>query len=316
VTRALVLGGGGLTGLAWEAGLLTGLAETGVDVRGWDRVVGTSAGAFVGAYVTAGRLPDLIAVQVARPLDAEVRALAGRLGPSVLRLGRRRGMRWVPAAWLGGRAARAAVATRVRGTRSGPTAIAHRPWEPVIPGERRTARLGSLAIAARTSSEARYRATVSSLLDPIASEAWPPDLVVTAVDAHDGSLICLDGSSGIPLVDAVAASAALPILFPPVTIRGRRYIDGGMRSATNMTLAGRVDEALVLVPIHRGQLDDEALALRRQGTDVRLVLPDADARRALGMDLQMLDPERRAAAVEAGRRQGTRLGRSWSPAAG
>ena len=52
--RALVLGGGGITGIAWEIGVLAGLAEAGVDLTGADLVVGTSAGSVVGAQLTSG----------------------------------------------------------------------------------------------------------------------------------------------------------------------------------------------------------------------------------------------------------------------
>jgi predicted acylesterase/phospholipase RssA len=38
----LVLGGGGITGIAWELGMLAGLAEHGIDLRDADLVVGTS----------------------------------------------------------------------------------------------------------------------------------------------------------------------------------------------------------------------------------------------------------------------------------
>ena len=51
---ALVLGGGGITGIAWEIGVLAGLAEAGVDLTGADLVVGTSAGSVVGAQITSG----------------------------------------------------------------------------------------------------------------------------------------------------------------------------------------------------------------------------------------------------------------------
>jgi NTE family protein len=219
-------------------------------------------------------------------------------------------MRWVPAVWLGGRAARAAVSARISPRRTAAT-VPPRTWAPAIPGEARTARIGRLAIAARTTSEARYRATVTSLLDTIDVDAWPAGLVVTAIDAHDGSLVCLDASSDVLLVDAVAASAALPILFPPVTIAGRRYIDGGMRSDVNLWLAGQVDEALVLAPLDHGRLDEEARPLRQQGTAVRIVTPDEPSRQALGADLQMLDPKRREGAVKAGRAQGAALAASW-----
>ena len=53
-TRALVLGGGGVTGIAWEVGILTGLLEVGVDLRDADIVIGTSAGSFVGTALASG----------------------------------------------------------------------------------------------------------------------------------------------------------------------------------------------------------------------------------------------------------------------
>ena len=53
-TRALVLGGGGVAGVAWELGILLGLYDAGVDVRGVDIIIGTSAGSVVGAQIAGG----------------------------------------------------------------------------------------------------------------------------------------------------------------------------------------------------------------------------------------------------------------------
>ena len=53
--RALVLGGGGVTGVAWELGILAGLAGAGADLSDADLVVGTSAGSAVAAQLTTGR---------------------------------------------------------------------------------------------------------------------------------------------------------------------------------------------------------------------------------------------------------------------
>ena len=65
---ALVLGGGGITGIAWELGILKGLADAGVDLSGADRVIGTSAGSVVGAQVTSGApLDELYESQLAPP---------------------------------------------------------------------------------------------------------------------------------------------------------------------------------------------------------------------------------------------------------
>src|SRR5215469_18895803 len=65
VDQALVLGGGGVAGIAWITGLLVGLAEAGQDVTGADVVIGTSAGANVAAQLGSGLpLADLYARQV------------------------------------------------------------------------------------------------------------------------------------------------------------------------------------------------------------------------------------------------------------
>ena len=52
--RALVLGGGGVTGVAWEIGLITGLAGLGIDLAAADVIIGTSAGSVVGADIASG----------------------------------------------------------------------------------------------------------------------------------------------------------------------------------------------------------------------------------------------------------------------
>ncbi|MDB5445730.1 MAG: patatin, partial [Phenylobacterium sp.] len=53
-TRALVLGGGGPVGVAWESGLIAGFAQAGVDLGRADFVLGTSAGSIVGAKLAMG----------------------------------------------------------------------------------------------------------------------------------------------------------------------------------------------------------------------------------------------------------------------
>ena len=71
-THALVLGGGGVAGVAWETGLLVGLAEAGIDVRNADLFVGTSAGSTVAAQITSGRpLDELFQRQVDPALQTQ-----------------------------------------------------------------------------------------------------------------------------------------------------------------------------------------------------------------------------------------------------
>src|SRR5579862_4929661 len=78
MTKALVLGGGGAVGIAWESGLLAGLAEGGVDVSHANFIIGTSAGSYVGAQLALGRSPAEIA---APDLAGAVNPPAGAGGP-------------------------------------------------------------------------------------------------------------------------------------------------------------------------------------------------------------------------------------------
>ncbi|MCG5463761.1 patatin-like phospholipase family protein [Micromonospora sp. NPDC053740] len=262
--RALVLGGGGVTGVAWELGLLAGLVERGVPVTGADLVVGTSAGSVVGAQVCSG-LPveRFYSKQLAPPSSA----LAARLGFATL----------ARLIWAGGRT-RDAVRAR--------------------------ARIGAMAVAARTESEASRRPVIEALL-PV--REWPRQrLLITAVDASSGEFVVFDSDSGVSLVDAVGASCAVPGVWPPVTIGARRFVDGGMRSTVNADLAADARRVLVLAPTSSAfgpmpRLSAQVDALRAAGSRVVVLTPDAAARTAIGRNV--LDPARRAGAARAGRAQ-------------
>lgn len=262
-TRALVLGGGGVTGVAWELGLLAGLADAGIDLLAADLFVGTSAGSVVAAQVTSGApLAELYQSQLAGT-GSEVSA---RIGPRTL-------------AGIG------LAMLRTRDERA----------------FRR--RVGRMALAARTMPEPERRAIIASRLP---SHTWPAArLRVTAADAETGEFVVFDRDSGVPLVDAVGASCAVPGVWPPVTIGGRRYIDGGIRSATNADLAAEADRIVIVAPVNAGggpipRLADQVTALRRTAA-VTVVRPDRAARRAIGRNV--LDPARRAPAARAGHAQ-------------
>jgi NTE family protein len=134
--------------------------------------------------------------------------------------------------------------------------------------------------------------------------AWPERLLrVTAIDAATGEFMVFDATSGVDLVDAVGASCAVPGVWPPVTIGGRRFIDGGIRSPANADLAAGYSQVVIVAPIGRGM--SAASGVRRQaarltsaGARVVVVEPDAAARKVIGRDV--LDPARRAPAARAG----------------
>ena len=284
--RALVLGGGGITGIAWELGMLAGLAEHGVELRDADLVIGTSAGSVVGALIASGTgLDELYASQLAPP------------GPY--------------------RPLRMRTATMVR-------------WVLAAVCSRRSEQLGVLlckmALAA-TVPEGEWRRFLEARFG---ARTWPErDLLITAVDAESGQLAVFGkgsqvGGTAVTLLDAVTARCSVPGVWPPVTIGGRHWIDGGVRSTTNADLAAGYERIVVLSPVPWGLRGTGAAAqvaaLRKphqapgEQAQVVLITPDAATRRATGHN--MLDLARRAPVAAAGRRQAgsvaAEVARVWS----
>lgn len=269
--RGLVLGGGGITGIAWETGLLHGLAEAGVDLTAADRIVGTSAGSIVGAQVTSDiGLPELYRRQLLPPTDlgdgdVPVAAIGlGVVAEFALALLRSRGDLERFGRVLGARAVRAAAKGRT------PT-IAER-YEQVAK------RIGGLTWADR-------------------------DLVVTAVDVATGELVTF-GPSGhwpeVSLEDAVNASCSVPCVYPPIPIGGRVYVDGGVRSGSNADLVAGCSRVVALTPSDRsvGPLRAAGQQLEELGVDHLVLRPDKASREAIGKNV--LDPTARPPAARAG----------------
>ncbi|MFJ9733843.1 patatin-like phospholipase family protein [Streptomyces sp. NPDC101171] len=277
MSDALVLGGGGVGGIAWITGLLTGLADAGQDVTGADLLLGTSAGSTVSAQLGSGLgLAELYARQVEPALQsAEIMAVMD----------------------LEGFAAEIGAATSATAS---------------VPELRRA--VGRAALAAPTVPEPRRRAVIESRLP---SHGWPERaLRIVAVDAESGEPRVFDKDSGVPLVDAVAASCAVPGVWPPVGIDGRRYVDGGVRSMANLDLVGDPDRVVVLVPMGMTEpfpseqpVEESVRELRARGVEVVVVAPDEAALAAIGDN--PLDPGTRGPAAEAGRAQGRALRLPW-----
>lgn len=263
MSTALVLGGGGVTGIAWELGVVAALEAGGVHVLDADLVVGTSAGATVAAQVTTTGLDELVAAQRS-PDSAEIAAdLDLDLLIEIF------------------------------------TVLA----DPSLEPRERRASVGARALATDTVPEAVRRAVIEARL-PV--HEWPDRrMVLTAVDATSGAFRTFERSGDVGLVDAVAASCAVPGIWPPVTIDGRRYIDGGVRSSTNADLAAGQDRVLVLTPMDptvTSGLERQVERLRDGGATVLVLGADPEALARIGDNV--LDPTRRGPALEEGRRQG------------
>lgn len=265
---ALVLGGGGVAGIAWMTGLVCGLANAGADLRAAaSLLVGTSAGSAVAAQIASPvALDDLFQRQVDPDRqvaeiapELHILQLVGNLLPVLLKLA-----------------------------------------DPV----ERTRRIGTLACKATTIDEAVRRQVIAARLP---SHEWPDRaLSVVAVDVATGEPRIFDRYAGVDLVDAVAASCAVPGIWPPVTIGGNRYMDGGMRSSDNADLAKGFTTAVVISPIGAGgitlpgspDLSSQVAALERDGTRVQVIEPDEASKHAIGHD--PLSPTTRVPAARAG----------------
>lgn len=272
-TRALVLGGGGVAGVAWELGILAGLHDAGVDVRDADVIIGTSAGSVVGAQISSGTgIESLFTSQMIPTEQTKERMVAFDAAQMM-----------------------EAFSQAIAGAGSDIKAM--------------RARIGAYALAAQTIPEAERRVIIETRL-PI--HEWPQQrLLIVAVDTKTGEEYIMDRGSGVDLVDAVAASCAVPGIWPPVTIAGHRYMDGGVRSATNADLARGYERILILNPLGANAnflgagLDAEVASLQRGGSQVLVIAPDTASTTAIGMN--PLDPATRQPSAKAGRAQGREL---------
>ncbi|MET7685324.1 patatin-like phospholipase family protein [Streptomyces sp. NPDC005423] len=175
--------------------------------------------------------------------------------------------------------------------------------------QRSIERLARAALRARTGPESDVFDTVGALLGDVRD--WPePELRITAVDARTGRVEVFDARSGVPLLEAVAASCAVPIVWPPVTVAGRRWMDGGSRSTANLRLARGYRRVLAIAPLPQAvgphpSASRQAAELSDDGARVVLLSPDRAARRTMGRN--MADDTRRPAAARAGHTQASAL---------
>jgi NTE family protein len=296
----LVLGGGGVLGEAWMMGVLAGIEDaTGFDLRECESFVGTSAGAIVSAHLAAGQSPR-------RPSNIDNGSFSEEAGSEPVE----------------GLAAAALYAAKRAGAFAMAAGAAFAPLALGVatPG-------GALIRAAMLRRIPRPEGDLSRLRNRVERSGARFDgrLRVTAVDRRNGRRVVF-GSPRAPSVsvaEAVAASCTVPWLFAPVEIKGREYVDGGVWSPTNLDAApaGRDTHVLCLNPsanlvgshsvltmirtVARSAMNVEAMALRRRGSDVRLVAPSAECAAVMGTNF--MDPEPSDRVMSAAYRQGLRL---------
>ncbi len=291
----IVLGTGGQLGYAWTvAALSTWEQATGRDARAAQVLVGTSAGSVVAAALASGVAVSELLEKLLDPPDPPPRASARRSAA-------RRGRPPLP--------------------RVGPGSLR-------LLGEiaRRPRRFPPLAFGAALLPTGRGDTTgLHRWVTRWASETWPenPQVRIVAMDYDSGARVPF-GRPGAPaasMAEAATASCAVPGWFSPVRIHGRRYVDGGVCSATSADLllgpdTPAVDDVLVLVPLARtgatpamwsdpvaatdgwlrgligGRSAHEVDRLREAGMTVTVHAPDPDDRAVTGWNV--MDPRNQA----------------------
>ena len=270
----LALGGGGVVGVAWEVGVIAGLADAlGWDPAGVQVLVGTSAGSLVGTQLLQGRSVDELVAGQQGSAGGEV-PLAPEL--DLAALGEIFGT-WAAADEMTPEVARA---------------------------------IGQRAASAATVPEDQY---VIGLAEMLVGRDWPDgDLRVTGVSVATGERAVWTASSGVPLERAVTASCSVPGMFPPVRIGDDTFVDGGVWSGSNAdVLLGSGVEAAVFVGPLVGDtgigrvcglaLERERKVLADEGITLLDVVP-GERFAAFGQDL--MNPAHRSAALDVGRADG------------
>ena len=241
-SRAVVLGAGGPVGRAWQSGLIAGLIERESDLGDASLIIGTSAGAVVGAQLALSE-----AFGAPPKIDTPPPIYSGNMVDLGIAM--------------------------ARATQS--------PEPELIRAE-----IGKIALDAQTISE---EASVSrSMFAPFVGQPWPNQFRATTVNARTGKLQVWDASSGTPLERALAASTAVPGIWPPITINGERYIDGGVRSMLNADLAIGSD---IVIAVSCFPLTARDKAVPAFFTAMNAApLAELDALRGSGATLAVIEP--------------------------
>jgi NTE family protein len=285
--HGLCLGGGGLFFVAWQVAYLHTLSTYGIRFDSADRIVGTSAGSMVACTLAGGKLGRLhgeVKLLARAPKVVAALAPASELRPSQQR----------------------ALDLFLLATDADVNTIRS---------------IGHAALAASTTTEAAMRRNTGLVL------GWgpliPDTLWISCVDAFTGERCVLTGDGSVTLARAVAASSAVPGLFPPQLIGDRRCMDGGVSGtglhldllagtrrvlALSLTDGTTRDEGMMTT--QPGDIGGEVDQLNQAGSDVILRTPTE-------VDLaELMSPAAVPRALAMGRRQASDdvglLARFWS----
>ncbi len=251
VRRGVSLGGGGTYFVAWQVGYLKTLIDRGIGIDRADRMVGTSAGSVVAATLAHHRLDRLFDES---ELMSRLPGVMSKLFP----------------AQVDTPSQQRALDRYVNATDSTPATVRS---------------IGHAALAAVTPNVA----TMPRDLTLVLGRHWESDaLWMTCVDAFTGDRCVMTRSTAQSVSLGAAASSAVPGIFPPQVVAGRKCMDGGVGgTAVHLDLLAGADKAIVLslyrdselthgmLTLAPGDLDRELAELKAAGTEVFFQAPES-----------------------------------------
>jgi NTE family protein len=272
MSLALVLAGGGLGGIAWETGFLLGVQDEAPQTASRLLEADVVLGTSAGSTVGAQIGSGLTLVELFARQQSPGDEIAPRIGVDEL------------------------MVLFEEAARDGGASVTQR-----------RKLIGQRAMSAPTVDPDVRRAVIAKRLP---SHVWPKRaLKISAIDVTTGERVIFDRTSGVGLVDAVAASCAVPAIWPPVTIGERQFMDGGVGSNANVDVVADCETLVMLAPTAEPGLSPfgrslaDELAQHRAGPAMGVFADDASIA-AFGRN--PLDPDCRAPAALAGREQGRR----------
>lgn len=266
---ALVLAGGGIAGIAWETGFLLGVQDEAPSVARRLLDADVLLGTSAGSAVAAQ-------ISSGTPLEE---LYARQLAPTTQEIPPRIDIEQLIELFEHANDAGIPMIDRLR-------------W------------IGEHAVSAPTVTEDARRSVIAQRLP---SHHWPDRrLEVTAIDVETGERVVFDRNSGVSLVDAVAASCAVPVVWPAVTIGERQFIDGGVGSTANVDAVTDADAVVMLSPIPEPGFSPFGRSLADELAEHpgRTLGIFADEAAVAAFGRNPLDPSCRGPSAIAGREQG------------
>jgi NTE family protein len=232
----LALAGGGFLGAVYEMGTLAALSECveGLDFRDLDVYVGVSAGAFICAGLVNGLSPREMVRRFIESEDADV-----PIDPALM----------MRPDWLSLAQASKVLATRGPALMSTLTSLVDQTWQQRLWNaldRLLTALPAGFMDSAPTEERIRLLLNEPGRSDDFRNLASKLRVVATDIDLGESVAFGAAGFDHIAISKAVRASSAVPGVFAPVEIDGRRYLDGALTKTVHASIALQEGAKLVL----------------------------------------------------------------------